>query len=72
LCQVCTGKTPRRLTPASEVHHVKARADGGTDNPENLIAICSDCHTEATAARRGGTLKPKRRYDRLGYRIADD
>ena len=26
------------------VHHVIFRSNGGTDSPENLIVLCSDCH----------------------------
>lgn len=26
------------------VHHVVFRSNGGTDSPENLIVLCSDCH----------------------------
>jgi 5-methylcytosine-specific restriction endonuclease McrA len=27
-----------------EVHHIKSRADGGGNDPENLITLCSACH----------------------------
>jgi len=27
-----------------EVHHIKFRNQGGTDNPNNLITLCSKCH----------------------------
>ena len=54
LCQTCwrTG----RATPATEVDHIKALADGGTDSVTNMEAICSACHKakthrESTAAR---------------------
>jgi len=42
-----------------EVHHVKPRALGGTNRPENLITLCSACHRlwhekpEAMAAMAG-------------------
>lgn len=29
-----------------EVHHIKARADGGSDTFENAIPLCFDCHAE--------------------------
>lgn len=38
-CQCC-GKKNCRL----EVHHVKFRSNGGTDDEENLITLCEDCH----------------------------
>ena len=30
-----------------EIHHIKYRSQGGTDRPENLITLCSKCHTPA-------------------------
>ncbi len=27
-----------------EVHHIKSRTDGGSNNPENLITLCNACH----------------------------
>ena len=30
-----------------KVHHIKYRSKGGTDRPENLITLCSKCHTPA-------------------------
>jgi len=27
-----------------EVHHIRKRADGGTDRPANLITLCEGCH----------------------------
>ena len=27
-----------------EVHHLIAVADGGTDDPHNLLTLCADCH----------------------------
>jgi hypothetical protein len=41
-CQAC------EMQPASEVHHIKARVDGGKDNEENLIDLCRDCHKHAS------------------------
>lgn len=38
-CQCC-GKKNCRL----EVHHIKFRRDGGTDDEENLITLCKECH----------------------------
>lgn len=47
LCQVC--KSTGRYTPADEVDHIVQKADGGTDHPDNLQAICKPCHKEKTA-----------------------
>ena len=46
-----------RPTPATEVHHVKAKADGGTDDPENLVSICRECHDKATTQAKGQRQK---------------
>ncbi len=27
-----------------EVHHIERAADGGTDEPENILIICANCH----------------------------
>lgn len=29
-----------------EIHHIKAKADGGSDDFENAIPLCFDCHAE--------------------------
>ncbi len=42
LCQVC--KRAGRITPATEIDHIKNKASGGTDEPDNLQAICKACH----------------------------
>nr|MBA2600219.1 HNH endonuclease [Actinomycetota bacterium] len=48
-CQIC-GK------PATDVDHIRAHADGGTDDRSNLRALCNPCHkrhtTEQNRARR--------------------
>lgn len=48
LCQVC--KAAGRLTLAAEVDHIRELADGGTDEPANLQAICRPCHVAKTTA----------------------
>lgn len=39
LCAVC-GKL------ASQLHHVTYKSHNGTDEPENLIPLCYDCHSK--------------------------
>ncbi len=61
----CARPAPRRgrLTPATAVDHILLKAQGGTDDPANLAAICDPCHrskTSAEAARAQGR-KPRRR-----------
>lgn len=46
LCQPCLASG--RPTPANEVDHIKPKADGGTDDPANLQAICRRCHRAKT------------------------
>lgn len=46
LCQPCLKRG--RPTPASEVDHIIGKAQDGSDDPENLQAICHACHVEKT------------------------
>lgn len=40
-CCIC-----RRFQPLSlQMHHIQPQADGGTDAPDNLIALCLNCHS---------------------------
>ena len=41
-CRLCGGK---RKDLVLEVHHKIRRIDGGSDRPENLITLCSTCHS---------------------------
>ena len=54
-CQCC-GKKNCRL----EVHHIKFRRDGGTDDEENLITLCEDCHRGVHAGTVELNKKPKK------------
>ena len=45
LCQHCLP----RPTPATDVDHIKPKADGGTDELSNLQSLCFDCHKIKTA-----------------------
>ena len=54
-CQCC-GKKNCRL----EVHHIKFRRDGGTDDEENLITLCEDCHKGVHAGSVVLNKKPKK------------
>ncbi|MDD4019208.1 MAG: HNH endonuclease signature motif containing protein [Kiritimatiellae bacterium] len=51
LCVRC--QQEGRLTPAREVHHIIPLRDGGTNDINNLMALCRSCHSEITA-REGG------------------
>jgi len=47
LCQPCL--RTRRVTRASQVDHIKPKAEGGTDDESNLQSICDACHKAKTA-----------------------
>ena len=52
-CQDCKRQGLRRV----EVHHLVHLRDGGTDDMENLILLCYDCHRKrhASVGRRDTT-----------------
>ena len=43
----CKYKDKDKKEQILKVHHIKYRSEGGTDRPENLITLCSKCHTPA-------------------------
>jgi 5-methylcytosine-specific restriction protein A len=50
LCEDCQS-ADGRLTPATEVHHLRALRDGGARlDAENVRALCKACHSKRTAA----------------------
>jgi 5-methylcytosine-specific restriction protein A len=59
LCQCSYCKAEGRITPASEVDHVKPKAKGGTDDDGNLQAINRDCHKRKTLEETGKQRRPK-------------
>lgn len=52
LCQPC--RTVGRLTPGRDVDHKINRAQGGTDDEDNLQVTCPACHKAKTAAESRG------------------
>ena len=42
-CRVC-GKSKHKDGARLEVHHIRRKADGGTDTPDNVVTLCEDCH----------------------------
>ena len=54
-CQCC-GKKNCRL----EVHHIKFKSQGGTNDEENLITLCEDCHKGVHAGTVTLSKKPKK------------
>jgi hypothetical protein len=49
-CQVCKKKGKILHT-----HHIVYRSEGGTDRADNLITVCTDCHTSENH-KQGGIL----------------
>ena len=39
-CKVCGQE-------AHDIHHIKYRSQGGTDDIKNLVALCRTCHEKA-------------------------
>ena len=54
-CQCC-GKKNCRL----EVHHIEFKSNGGTDDEENLITLCEDCHKGVHTGTIVLNKKPKK------------
>lgn len=52
LCVPC--QSAGRVSPATEVDHIVPKAQGGTDAPGNLQAICPYCHKTKTAYESTG------------------
>ncbi len=46
-CQNPNCKYKNKEKQILKVHHIIYRSKGGTDRPENLITLCSKCHTPA-------------------------
>ena len=64
-CEICH-------RPANHIHHIKFRSAGGSDEPENLIALCEKHHSRAhgigtESAMAAETLRyiANRRVERL-------
>lgn len=49
ICEGCGINAPfqSRSGPYLECHHVHRLADGGPDHPENVVALCPNCHRRA-------------------------
>ena len=47
VCQGCGNEAPfigKDGDPYLEVHHLYRRSDGGPDHPDNVVALCPNCH----------------------------
>lgn len=52
LCRSCLNEHGR-ATAATQVDHIKPKADGGTDDIDNLQPLCRPCHDRKSALDRG-------------------
>jgi 5-methylcytosine-specific restriction protein A len=66
LCQPCYRKG--RPTPATQVDHIIPKSQDGTDDMDNLQAICDNCHKAKTAQEATGG-KDKLAFDEKGFPI---
>lgn len=52
---ICEARLPEVCSwLAVDIHHIKARSRGGSNNPGNLLVVCRECH-EAIESKRPGT-----------------
>lgn len=51
LCQECYRN--KKLTPATDVDHIKPKSAGGTDDQDNLQSLCKPCHEIKTSLESG-------------------
>ena len=51
ICELCERKNI--LIPTEEVHHVIPLSKGGSNDDENLVALCKSCHSRITATEGG-------------------
>ena len=45
--------------PFLEVHHLRRRSDGGPDHPDNVIALCPNCHRRVHYGEDGDAFNQK-------------
>jgi 5-methylcytosine-specific restriction endonuclease McrA len=65
LCQDCQARG--RIELATQVHHVVALQDGGTNAESNLVQLCHRCHQ-----RRHGQKPRHQRVGLDGWPLPDD
>jgi 5-methylcytosine-specific restriction enzyme A len=56
ICQACGNEAPfvgKDGEPYLEVHHLYRRGDGGPDQPDNVIALCPNCHRQVHRGEDG-------------------
>ncbi len=62
ICQGCESEAPfldEEGEPFLEVHHMKRRSDGGADHPDNVVALCPNCHRRVHQGKDGEEFNQK-------------
>ena len=55
LCRDCANASPPRWNPATEIHHIIPRAEGGdVIDPAGLMPLCFGCHAIRTRMQNRG------------------
>jgi len=57
LCLACGGFLPTLEVTDGNFHHVVKRSRGGSDDRENLVALCQTCHDRTEAPYSKGKLR---------------
>lgn len=65
-CRICGSSPDDSVHVRLEVHHIKPWEEGGISTPENLITLCSTCHSGINSLDRE-TL-----YKKVGLRLSID
>lgn len=60
LCEQCLKQN--KVTAAEEVHHILPLSRGGTHCEDNLMSLCTPCHSKITASD-GDRWTPKHRRE---------
>jgi 5-methylcytosine-specific restriction protein A len=62
VCQGCGEEAPfigEDGEPFLEVHHLHRRSDGGPDDPDNVVALCPNCHRRVHHGKDGDEFNQK-------------
>jgi hypothetical protein len=65
-CRVCGSSPDDSVHVRLEVHHIKPWEEGGLSTPENLITLCSTCHSGINMIDRASLFK------KVGLRLPID
>jgi 5-methylcytosine-specific restriction endonuclease McrA len=58
LCRLCM--EAGHVTPATQVDHIKPRAEGGRDEWDNTQSLCLPCHQAKTAEENRRGIKARK------------